>query len=145
MSDFRTLRMLVVGLAIATASVAMGANPAAARVSDVEVTVDSAVVTRDGVVTLQGTVTCNEPADAYVEVDVWQQRGSREAEGIGSGLMDCGTTPTAWTFEFSSTSADSFAVGKAGYNSFASAYSDDGGFINFSSIDQPLKLRPAHG
>ena len=150
MSRFQPFRLLAAGLAVAAAFAVAGGSPAvptapaSARVGDVEVVVDSGVVGRDGVVTLQGTVTCSEPAESYVEVDLYQTQGQRAAEGIGSGLFDCGVTPTPWTFEFSSSTADPFKAGKATFNAFASAYSADGGFTNFNAIGQPLKLRLAH-
>ena len=151
MSRFRPFRLLAGGLAIAAtvavagASSALPATSASARVSDVVVVVDSAAVSRDGVLTLQGTVTCDETAQAYVEVDLSQRVGQRVAEGIGSSLMDCDVTPTPWTFRLTSSNEVSFKAGKATFNAFASAYSADGGFINFSAIDQPLKVMPAHG
>lgn len=93
---------------------------------------------------MSGTVTCDEPAEAYVEVDLSQAKGQRSAQGVGSGLMNCDVTPTAWTFQFASSSPDAFQTGKATFDAFSSAFSADGGFINFSAIDQPLKLMPAH-
>jgi len=170
MSIIKPLRTLALGLALATATALAGASPAwaAAPANDslgaageaprplvfnlqqaeppvtvVEVRVDSGVVARDGVVTLQGTVTCDHAAIAYVQVDVMQRRGSRIAEGTGSGLLECGSAPSLWAFEVRPSGAVVFGPGNAAFDAFASAYGDDGGFANTSLIDQPVKLRPA--
>ena len=172
MSIIKLLRALAMGLALATATALAGASPAwaAAPATDgigapadvpktpvlniqeteppvtvVEVTVDAGVVARDGVVTLQGTVTCDHAALAYVEVDVMQRRGNRIAEGTGSGLLECGPAPSPWAFEVRSSDAVVFSPGNAAFDAFASAYGDGGGFANTSLIDQPVKLRPARG
>ena len=170
MSIIKPLRTLAMGVALATATALAGASPAWATapandsvgaagdaprplvfnlqqaeppVTVVEVSVDSGVVARDGVVTLQGTVTCDHAALAYVEVDVMQRRGNRIAEGTGSGLLECGSAPSPWAFEVTSSDAVVFSPGNAAFDAFASAYGDGGGFANTSLIDQPVKLRPA--
>lgn len=111
-------------------------------VTDVAVTVGSGAVSRGGVVTLQGTVTCDQPATSFVEVTVMQRRGQRLAEGRGSSLIECGPAPTAWTFVFESSTGIDFGRGSATFNAIASAYGYGGGFTNTSMIDQPLRLRP---
>jgi hypothetical protein len=112
-------------------------------VTEVTVSVDSGTVTHDGVVTLQGAVTCDHAAITYVEVNVVQRRGYRVAEGTGSSLLECGPTPSPWTFEIGSSNGVLFSPGNAAFNAFASAYGYGGGFANTSLIDQPVKLRPA--
>ncbi|HEY9309283.1 MAG TPA: hypothetical protein VIP82_15880 [Microbacterium sp.] len=158
MSDIKPWRTLAVGLALAAATALAGASPASAAVpandvfhlqeaeppvTEVAVTVDSGAVTRDGAVTLQGTVTCDHAAIAYVEVTVMQRRGYRIAEATGSGLLECGPAPSPWVFELGSSNGVIFSPGNAAFNAFASAYGDGGGFANTSLIDQPVKLRPA--
>ena len=110
-------------------------------VTDFAVAVDSGVVSR-GVVTVQGTVTCDQPATSFVEVTVRQRRGQRSAEGVGSGLIECGPAPTAWTFVLESSTGIRFRPGDAAYDAIGSAYGHGGGFTNTSMIDQPLRLRP---
>ncbi|WP_341995800.1 hypothetical protein MRBLWH7_002966 [Microbacterium sp. LWH7-1.2] len=118
------------------------AQEAEPPVTDVAVTVDSGVVSRGGVVTLQGTVTCDHAATSFVEVTVMQRRGHRLAEGRGSSLIECGPASTAWTFAFESSTGIGFGPGNATFNAIASAYGYGGGFTNTSMIDQPLQLRP---
>jgi hypothetical protein len=112
-------------------------------VTEVTVRVDSGVVTRDGVLTLQGAVTCDQAALAYVEVTVMQRRGHRIAEGTGSNLLECGPASSPWAFEIQSSNQVMLSPGSAAFDAFASAYGDGGGFANTSLIDQSVKLRPA--
>jgi hypothetical protein len=70
--------------------------PAAAQA--VAVTIDSAeIAAAPGTVTVTGTVTCTDAVEVSVFGDVAQVQGYDIARDYFGALVQCGTTPTAWT------------------------------------------------
>jgi hypothetical protein len=65
----------------------------------VEVTIDTTgtVVSKTGLVTLTGTLTCNGPAYGYMEVFARQRAGRVFIDGGGFVEIECDTTTTTWT------------------------------------------------
>ena len=88
------------------------------------------VVSKTGAVTIHGTVTCNLPADVFVDVFIQQRAGRVLIQGEAGGEVQCdGTTPWSATgegftgiFKGGSAQVDATAFGSVGpQNAFAEA------------------------
>jgi hypothetical protein len=103
-------------------------------VSSITVTVDRrATVTNFGVVTMSGTVTCDQPAYAYIQPTVTQRFQRQLAQGTGYASTPCGPTATMWTAQVTSQTATIFGPGNATVSGYASA-SD-----NYTSVYTDLR------
>jgi hypothetical protein len=72
---------------------------------------------------VEGTVTCNREAEAFVELVVRQERGGRTASAYGytGEPIACTTTPTAWTAVLGE-GVGRLTGGQATYEAYAYAY-----------------------
>jgi len=102
------------GTSYAYGKVVLVNGPAPAPLA-MKAAVTSAKVSRSGIVTLTGTVTCNEQASVSVGGSL-RQRVNRKllASGDwGAGAVDCTTTPKPWTATVLPNGTVPFAVGSA--------------------------------
>jgi hypothetical protein len=98
----------------------------------IEITVDrGATINRDGVVTVSGTITCDRPDSAQIDLYVDQRVGRRTVQGYGAAVTDCGPAASIWTVQLSSDSELSYRPGRArtgveatNYNTFASFFGE---------------------
>ncbi len=98
-------------------------------------------VTRSGLVTVSGTVTCDQPGT--VTVVVWLHQLARRGEaarGVGSTSTRCGPTPGTWSVQISSETAMSFRRGSAGLTLDPYGHGDGGGSTMALIVDQPIFL-----
>jgi hypothetical protein len=107
----------------------------------VTATLDSATVTRYGIVTLTGTVTCDQVATAYVYGTLLQRYQRMLAQGsIYSNYVTCGPEPTTWTAQVSSSTAIIFDRGAASLQADLYAY-DGWGNSASASLSGDIRLQ----
>jgi len=81
----------------------------------------TATVNGRGVVTVNGTVVCDQPGQAYVAVYGSQSNRRFTARGDGATETQCATTPTTWSVTFRSYTGASFVPGSLSAEYYASA------------------------
>jgi hypothetical protein len=108
----------------------------------VSATVDDGTVTRYGVVTLSGTVTCDQVGYTYIEGSLLQRYQRTLAQGYFYTYVNCGPEPTPWTYQLSSSTATIFAQGRAAFQANVSAYDNWGGSA-YTSLSSEIRLRRA--
>ncbi|MGC5225438.1 hypothetical protein ACPW96_22975 [Micromonospora sp. DT81.3] len=112
---------------------------------EVTLTIDSSTATRDGVVTLQGTVVCDQPATAYIFADASQRLGRRVAQGsAGTDAVACGTTASPWTIQLSSFNGILFGPGNASVVVRATAFPETPGQPGTQVLEQRVHLKRAN-
>lgn len=86
--------------------------PPPARLTSMSVAVTGATVNRAGLVTMSGTVVCDQPG--YTQLWLTASQTSRRFTATGSGFTwgECGTTPTPFTVTMTSGTGVSFVAGK---------------------------------
>ena len=103
-----------------------------------------------GVVTLQGSVNCSEPAYATLYGEVKQTRGGTPINGYWSAFVPCnGVTPWSATVQsqtvlFHGRSALLFSGGKANVAATASVFDPDTGEYKQVNLSTTVTLRGAH-
>ncbi len=117
----------------------VNAQPVPAPLDTVAVTVKGGTVTRLGVVTLTGTVTCNSEATAEIAVTLAQRFVRSLAQGSGYVSAPCGPAPTTWQAQFRSETGTIFGAGSATANSTAYGYNVRGSHIA-ASPEQSIRL-----
>lgn len=109
-------------------------------VTEVALTVDRrATVTRQGLVTVSGTVTCDQPATGYVNLSLEQIYNRMIARGDAYVPVECGPTPTEWTAQLSSNTFIIFGPGRATLSATASVQ-NAGGSAD-TQLTQEMQLR----
>lgn len=109
-------------------------------VTEVALSIDRrAAVTRQGIVTVSGTVTCDQPASGYVYVSVEQVFNRMIARGDSSTAVECSPTPTDWTAQVSSYTNLIFGPGRATISASANVQNASGSAS--TEVTQPLRLR----
>jgi hypothetical protein len=116
------------------------AQAAPPPVTEVSLTVDpQARVTRDGVVTVSGTVTCDQPASGHVSVSVEQRFTRMLAQGSSFASVECSPTPTDWSVQLGSYTGVIFGPGRATLTANANMQNASGSAT--AHVTQPLQLR----
>jgi hypothetical protein len=101
----------------------------------------AATVSRSGVVTASGTVTCDQPGSGYVGVQLMQILGRRRITGSGYGGFTCGPAATQWTAQVWSDGPYLFGGGKATADIYGDAWGNGAGGASFYLPAQALRLR----
>ncbi len=117
--------------------------PPPAQLTSVSATVTSATVDRKGVVTVGGTVVCDQPSYANIGVLASQTSRRFTARGNGNSTEECGTTPTPFVMTMASSTGVSFVAGKMTATVTAEAFGtwpDSQGFVETSGT-QEVRLR----
>ena len=109
-------------------------------VTEVALTVDRhGTATREGLLTVSGTVTCDQPASGYVNVSVEQRFNRTIARGNGYVYVECSPTPTDWTAQVSSYTGVLFGPGRATVNAMAYVQNASGSASTY--LTQPLQVQ----
>jgi hypothetical protein len=103
-------------------------------------TVDSVTVDRVGVVTISGTVTCDQVANAYISGSLVQRFQRTLAQGYVNAYASCGPEPTTWTTQLASYTQTIFSSGKATLQAYAYAYDYWGGYATVD-LTRDVQLR----
>jgi hypothetical protein len=114
-----------------------------AELGDVSVTTNQPTVDRYGLVTITGTITCDQAgrADVYLRL---QQRFQRTlADGYGYASVECGPSPAPWTMSFSSSSQTIFATGQAQLSGSVTGYDPWDGWVTEEIPTQSVRIRNA--
>lgn len=121
------------------------AHEAPAPVADVDVDVlGRGTVDREGTVTLSGTISCDQPAEYFVDLLLLQRHGRLRATAFGFASGTCGPEPSRWTMQASTSGEVAFGPGPAAVSGYASAYDGFGGaFTELSS--ERVSLRRDRG
>jgi len=90
--------------------------------SNAVVAVQKGTVTRQGAVTLTGTITCDADAYAYFAVNGSQANRRFTAQGGQGVATPCSKAPTAWSVTFASQTGVSFVSGGMTANYSGDAY-----------------------
>jgi hypothetical protein len=112
--------------------------------TEVTVTVDKSgtVVRNSGLVTITGTITCDQQGFATIYL-IGSQRFKRSlAEGSSGTYTACGPVPSVWSVQFRTSTNIIFASGKATVNVTAYANGQDGGFDD-TTLTQDVNLHNA--
>ena len=111
-------------------------------VTAVTLTVDRAgTVTRAGLVTVTGTIICDQPAFANIYVTVTQRFNRNIAQGGTVSSLLCGPEVTGWTLQLASFTGTVFGAGNATADVSALAYNETGSAS--TSVTKTLHLRGA--
>lgn len=110
------------------------AAPPPPALTSVVVDPHQGTVTRQGQVTVTGTVTCNSDAWAGVSVNGVQANRRFRAEGGGVTGVPCSTTPSTWSITFTSGTGVNFVTGEMTANIYSEAYGS-GGFASASGSE----------
>ncbi len=120
------LRKLLITMGLLVTLLTAQAGTAHADVTEVNATITSVTLIDPAHVLVEGTVTCDAPATAFVDV-VLRQRGGVFGfrEGFGSTGVSCGTTPTPFSVV---VTGGPFHRGSALLDAFLYAFDEFGQF-----------------
>ena len=98
-------------------------------VSQITVGLTSATVNKAGVVTISGTIKCDQEGSAFIAVAGRQQKGFFSAQGDKTTFSACLTTETNWSLSFTSSTGISFLPGKISITYYVEASNQSGGTV----------------
>jgi hypothetical protein len=131
-----TYHFMVDGVGGAQGPVTLNVQNTAPPLTSVAATVDArGSVDHNGVVTVQGTVVCDQPGTASVSVSATQNNG-HTAQGGATTAIDCGPTATPWSASFPSGTGVAFRPGKLSLTYDASARDSLGIYDNLGGHAQ---------
>jgi hypothetical protein len=116
-------------------------RPAPPPVTAISLTINKrGTATHDGLVTVTGTIMCDQPAVANVSAGVTQRFNRNIVQGEGGTVVQCGPQVTSWSVALVSFTGTIFGPGRA-TASFSAFASNGVGFANTDLVTQTLHLR----
>jgi hypothetical protein len=113
------------------ATVTLSVAEAAPPLTSVSTIVNgSGTVNRDGVATVSGTVTCDQPGYAQIYVNLTQRFNRNLAQGSGYASTMCGPEPVPWSAEVWTSTGTLFGSGNATFQAFTYATDDQGSYVS---------------